>query len=162
MRKILVLVLVLLASPAGAGNLCGGGIICIEQNTSFTHATAPNPATLTIFTCPSTTNGCLVSAIFVFGNMTLASNQDFFFSQVQGGTVVRMWLATAQPATSLNAMVNNIYPPPPLPYSPVDANGNPVIFMSPGNSLTATSSAAIPASGSGAGSIDIMVYAQQF
>ncbi len=163
MRKILALLIAfMVASPAYAGNLCGGGIICIEQNTSFTNANAATPTTLTLFTCNSAANGCLVSAIMLYGNMTNAVSNAMYWSLVNNGVSVKMFSATPQPFQSLNMLVNSIYPPVPLPNSPVDANGNPVLFMTPGAYITATTTQNIPASGPSSGSLDLMVYAQQY
>lgn len=169
MRRILILLALLIAAPAYAGNLCGGGIICLEQSTSFNHTTAPTATTLTLFTCQSTANGCLVLAVFVYGNATHAINQSMTFYMNQGGTSTIMFGSgsggqiTPQPYTSLNMMVNSIYPPNPLPNSPVESNGNPVIFMSTGSSLSASTSTTMPTGGDpNSSSIDVMVYAQQY
>lgn len=165
MRKIFaVLIAIFTASPAFAGNLCGGGVICIEQNTVFNHANAAvPPTTFTIFTCNSTANGCLVPAVMIYGNMSGAVNDAIVIAIVQGGISNFVVSSLPQPFTSLNALVNDANAPPaPLSNAPVDGNGNPVLFLSAGASLTATNTVGITASGIQSGTMNIMVYAQQF
>ncbi len=163
LKKLIIFMGLFIASPALAGNLCGGGIICQAINTQFTHANAPVSTTLTIFTCNSTTIGCLVPAVFLYGNMTGAVNNTVTVSMVQGGISARMLSAYPQPFTALNILVNdaNAFPLP-LPNPPVDGNGNPIVFMSAGSSLTLTTSIGITASGAQSGTFDVIVYAQQF
>lgn len=164
MRKIFALIAALFAaSPAFAGNLCGSGVLCLNQNTEFTHVTAPLAGTtLTIFTCKSVANGCLVPAIFLFGNMAGATDNRVTVAMVTGGVSSILFNVAPEPALGQNIATAVQYPPQPLPNAPVDGNGNPVIFMSPGSSLTLTTSLNIDASGNQSGSLDVVVYAQQF